>query len=356
MRDYIGFIGRLSEANGVSGFEDEVLEVVRQEIGDSWSIGEDSLRNLYINEGGDEEYPVVMLDGHTDEVGFMVQCILPNGLLQFIPLGGWVDTNVPAHRVRVRNRDGEYHVGIVTSKPPHFMNAAERGKTPTMEDMYIDLGATSYDEVVEEFGIEPGAPMVPHAEFLYNERNRVMSGKAFDNRLGCAAVVDVLKEVSKEGGLKVNLVGALASQEEIGTRGSTVTSRRVKPHVAIVFEGTPADDVYLDSYRSQGAIGKGVQIRHRDSSMISNPRFTKLVRDTAKEMDIPYQDAVRTAGGTNGGKIHLANYGVPTVVLGVPVRYAHTHYGYSSLEDYKNTVRLAVEVIKRLDWDIIRGL
>ncbi len=350
----IKFIERMSNASGVSGFEEEVLEVVRGEVNGGFSVAEDSMRNLYIIGRKDEGLPTIMIDGHTDEVGFMVQTILPNGLLQFIPLGGWIATNIPAHQVRVRDREGNYHIGVTTSKPPHFMSAQEREKKLEIEDIYIDLGASSYEEVVEDFGIDPGAPVVPHVEFSYNERNEVMCGKAFDNRLGCAAVVDTMKALAEES-LGVNVVGTLSSQEEVGTRGSVITARRIKPHAAIVFEGTPADDVYRDSYRAQGALGKGPQIRHRDSSMISNPRFTKLAREAAREMGIEFQDAVRAAGGTNGGRIHISNYGIPTIVLGVPTRYAHTHYGYASFRDYRNTVKLAVEIIKRLNWETVNN-
>lgn len=354
MKDRISFIEKLSSANGVSGFEDEVLDVVKQEVKERWNLTEDSLRNLYINEVQNSDLPIVMIDGHTDEVGFMVQSILPNGLLQFIPLGGWITSNIPAHRVNVRSKTGEYHTGIITSKPPHFMSSSERDKKLEVEDMYIDLGVSSYEEVIDIFGIEPGAPVVPQVDFIYNEKTEIISGKAFDNRLGCAAVIDTLKELEGEN-LDINVVGSLSSQEEIGSRGSMITARRIKPHVAIVFEGTPADDIYRDKYSAQGALKKGPQIRHRDTSMISNPRFTKLARDTAKELGIPFQDAVRLAGGTNGGPIHLSNYGVPTIVLGVPTRYAHTHYGYASIEDYNNTIKLAVQIIKKLSWEIINN-
>lgn len=354
MKKRIEFIEKLSNANGVSGFEDEVIDAVKEEIKEKWSVTEDSLRNLYINYNQDPDLPIIMIDGHTDEVGFMVQSILPNGLLQFIPLGGWIPSNVPAHRVKVRSQTGEYHTGIISSKPPHFMSAAEREKKLEISDMYIDLGVSSYEEVVDGFGIEPGAPVVPQVEFTYNEKTEIISGKAFDNRLGCAAVVDTLRELDKID-LGINVVGTLSSQEEVGTRGSVVTARRIKPHVAIVFEGTPADDVYRDKYSAQGSLKKGPQIRHRDRSMISNPRFTKMARDTAREFEIPFQDAVRLAGGTNGGTIHLSNYGVPTIVLGVPTRYAHTHYGYASIEDYNNTIKLAVEIIKKLNWETINN-
>lgn len=344
----------LSEANGVSGFEDEVIEKVREYIDKSLEVEEDSMRNLYIRGKKGESGLKVMVDGHSDEVGFMVQSIEANGLIRFIPLGGWIVSNIPAHRVRVRDRDGNYHIGITTSKPPHFMGASEREKALDMGDIYIDLGVSSYEEVVKGLGIDVGAPVVPDVEFLYNERTNIISGKAFDNRLGCAAVVDLLNASIKEN-LNIELIGTISSQEEIGSRGGHVAANRVKPDLAIVFEGTPADDIYRGSYSSQGALKKGVQIRHRDSGMISSPRFTRFARDIANKCNIKHQDAVRAAGGTNGGRIHISNEGVPTIVLGVPTRYAHTHYGYVSVEDYRATVKLALEIIKRLDRSVIES-
>jgi putative aminopeptidase FrvX len=127
-----------------------------------------------------------------------------------------------------------------------------------------------------------------------------------------------------------------------------VTARTVRPNLAIVFEGSPADDIYYDEFTAQGCLKKGTQIRHMDRSMVSNPRFIGYAKKLAKEKGIAYQSAVRAQGGTNAGKIHLSNNGVPTLVLGIPVRYAHTHYGYSAAVDVDATVDLAVAVIKNL--------
>ena len=146
----------------------------------------------------------------------MVQAIKPNGTLQFIPLGGWVENNVPAHKVKVRNADGEYISGVVASKPPHFMTAEEKGKNLPLSAMVIDVGATSAEEVVKDFKIRVGAPVVPDVTMEYNGKNGVMLGKAFDCRLGCACVIETLKELKGQS-LDVDVVGVFSTQEEVGT-------------------------------------------------------------------------------------------------------------------------------------------
>ncbi|MCH4888996.1 M42 family metallopeptidase [Acidaminobacter sp. JC074] len=349
MNKQLEFIKALSDAPGAPGFEDEVIGVIRDYLGDDFDLKEDRMRNLVIYpKNFDEKKPTIMLDGHSDEVAFMVQSIQANGLIRFIALGGWFSQNVGASKVCVRNSDGEYLTGIVASKPPHFMKPAERTKIVEIADMLIDIGASSYEEVVETFKIEPGAPIVPYAKFEYIEKNDTFIGKAFDNRLGCALVVETMLAM-KDVDLKVNIVGAISSQEEVGTRGSQLTAKIIQPDAAIVFEGTPADDSHRGHYEAQGVLKKGVQIRHRDNSMVGNPRFISMARNLAKEGNIKFQDAIRQGGGTDAGKIHLMDKAVPTLVFGVPVRYAHTHFGISAYEDYKSTLDLAIKVIEKFD-------
>lgn len=355
MTDSLRLIQDLSNANGISGFEDQVLEVARKYIGNTLDIKEDSLRNLYLyHKDHSGKKPVVMLDGHTDEVGFMIQSIKNDGTMKFIPIGGWFSQNVGAQRVRIRNAEGAYVKGTVASKPPHFMNPSEKNTVIEIANMVIDVGAISKEETIQKFKIEPGAPVVPDVTFEFNPMNNIMMGKAFDNRLGCACVLDTLAQLGNAD-LQVDLAGSLSAQEEVGLRGAQITARTIRPDVAIVFEGTPSDDNFTDASTAQGAMTKGPQIRHRDSSMIGNPRFIKFARDIARKENIQFQDAVRESGGTDAGNIHLAHTGVPTVVIGIPVRYAHTHYCYSSYNDYKEAVRWAIAIIKNLDRDIIEG-
>ena len=351
--DYLRMIADFSNANGPSGFEDEVVAVARRYAPADAALEEDSLRNLYIRRSVHAgTKPVVQLDAHSDEVGFMVQAIRPNGTLKFLPLGGWVNSNIPAHKVRVRDRWGNWIPGITVAKPPHFMTAEEKNRMPALEEMSIDVGASSMEEAKDEFGIRVAAPAVPDVQFEYDEKHDLMLGKAFDNRLGCAAIQAALDALGGEE-LPVDVVGAMAAQEEMGTRGAVVTARRVKPDIAIVFEGCPADDTVVEPWLSQTAIHKGPMLRHIDARMITNPRFQRFALDLAEKLGIPAQEAVRSGGSTNGAPIHLSNLGVPCIVMGLPVRYIHSHYGIASLEDFKNGVRLAAEIIRRLDRDVI---
>ena len=348
-------IGDISNANGAPGFEDEVVEVLRGYAEGIGELKEDSLRNFYIyrkeNRGG---RPVVQLDAHSDEVAFMVQAIKPNGTLQIIPLGGWVASNIPAHKVWVRNTDGEYIPGIVASKPPHYMTEAERKAPLEISSLSVDVGAVSMEDAVQNYRVRIGEPVVPDVTFRYDEVHDLMVGKSFDCRLGCAQILAALRELAGEE-LKVDVVGACASQEEVGTRGSVITSRVIHPDLAIVFEGCPADDTCVEPYLVQTAIKKGPMLRHIDARMITNPRYQRYALDMASKKGIPVQDAVRSAGSTNGASIHLSGEGVPTIVIGIPVRYAHTHYGISAYADFENGVKLACEILRDMDEEKIKS-
>lgn len=348
--DSIELLKEITNAFGPSGFEDDVVAVARRFAPANAQLSEDTLRNLYIRRPQDagSSKPVVMLDAHTDEVGFMVQAVQPNGLLTFITLGGWVPSTIPAHRVLVQNEDGALIPGIVASKPPHYMSEAERKAPLEVAQMSIDVGATSAEEIAQIFKIGVGAPVAPDTRFEYIEKTDMFMSKAFDCRAGCGCVLEVMNNMA-ERELGVTLVGALAAQEEVGMRGATVTANTVKPDLAICFEGCPADDNFAPAWAAQTALRKGPMLRHIDNGMITNPRFQRFALQTAAEQGIAVQRAVRGGGKTNGASIHLSNKGVPTIVIGIPVRYIHTHYGYCARADYENSIRLGMAIIEKLD-------
>jgi putative aminopeptidase FrvX len=350
----INRIQRICDANGISGFEDAVLEVIRTEGTHLGSFAEDSLRNLYLTRTQNQEgKPTVLLDAHTDEVGFMVKCIRDDGMLEFIPIGGWVTTNIPAHMVRVQRRDGSTIPGIVGSKPPHYQSEAERKSVPDISSLFIDIGASSKQQAIE-MGAEVASPVIPEATCTYNPETNLLFGKAFDCRLGCSTILDVLEDLQEET-LDVNLVAGFASQEEVGCRGAQVTAKRVNPDVAICFEGSPADDTFLPPYQMQTIVGKGPMLRFIDAKMITNPRFQRFALDLAEKHQIPVQQGVRNGGATNAAALHLAGQGIPTIVIGIPVRYAHTHWGISSVEDVESSIRLARVILSNLNEEIITG-
>ncbi|MEG1027886.1 MAG: M20/M25/M40 family metallo-hydrolase [Oscillospiraceae bacterium] len=343
-------VKQLTNAFGPSGFEDEVVKVVKQNCKE-FDCTSDAMHNIFMkmkNHTGKK--PVVMLDAHLDELGFMVKHISSNGLISFVTLGGWVATNVPAHSVYIRNRKGELIKGITTSKPPHFMTEAERTSKLQIESICIDVGASSYKEVTELFGIQVGDPVMPDALFEHNKINDTLFGKAFDNRVGCYCIIETMKRLINQSNLYVDVVGGFAAQEENGTRGAKITANTLKPDLAIVFEGSPSDDMYYDILEAQGALKKGTQIRHIDSSYVSNPEFIAFAKEVGDKNGIKYQSAVRRSGGTNAGVIHqMADKNIPCLVLGIPCRYVHSHYNWCAIEDIEATASMATEVIKALN-------
>lgn len=353
----------LTNAFGPSGFEEDVVRTVYRHCGEEFALEHDAMHNIYMRFPADmkrtkERKPILMLDAHTDECGFMVQAIRENGLLSIIMLGGFHLTSLPAHSVLVRNHRGEMIRGIITSKPVHFLNAKQSADTSLdIEELSIDVGACSKHEVMEDFGIHVGDPVVPDVQFSYDEKKGLCFGKAFDNRMGCYSIIETMRALKNEAAdLSVDVVGAFASQEEVGTRGATVTAAVCQPDLAIVFEGSPADDPYFSVGMAQGAMRGGVQIRRMDRSYVSNPAFVEYARELADAKGIRYQETVRRGGSTNAGKISLTGKAVPVLVLGIPARYVHTHYNFTAAEDMEATVALATEVIRGLDDERIRHI
>lgn len=340
---------KLSDAFRPAGFEEEVARLIPEIYKGNRELQSDTLNNVYI--GLEENKKLrVQLDAHLDEVGFMVSCVYENGMLGLHPLGGWVEYNLPSQSFLLRSKSGERIPGIVASKPPHFLSEEERNRGLKLENLLIDIGVTSAKEVAE-LGIGIGTPMVPEVKCRSFIDRDLLLGKAFDCRLGVAVLLDVM-EIIENDDLEVEVVGALSTQEEVGLRGAQVTASRVKPDIAIVFEGCPADDSFMDPPRSQTRLHKGPMLRHVDRGMLTHPGFQCFALDRAKEAGILYQEAVRSGGSTNGSPIHLSYNGVPTIVIGIPVRYIHSHFGYASLRDYQSCVDLAVEIIRALNEEV----
>lgn len=345
-QEQLQVIEALSNAKGPSGFEDEAVDIVRKYAGEGLAIEEDRVRNVYIR-GEKTGKPVFMLDAHGDEVGMMVQFIRPNGTLNFLPLGGWSASSFPASRVLVRTKTGRWIPGIVAEKPVHFKSAGEQGSVLDVADMVIDIGAVSSEDAIENFGVQVGEPVVSDVKWEYDEEHDIMFGKGFDCRIGVAAMLEAQKRLQDEE-LEFDVCALMSSQEEIGDRGIKVAIGQVNPEVAICFEGCPADDTFSEGYKIQSGLKRGPMIRFMDRSMIANPRYMRDTIRIAEEKGIPLQTSVRTGGGNNGAVINLCGQGIPVIVIGIPVRYIHSHYGICSYSDYENAVELAVEVVKQM--------
>ncbi|UQS81780.1 M42 family peptidase [Bombilactobacillus folatiphilus] len=350
----IELIKNFSNLNGASGFEMEVAKFFQQQTKPYGTTRIDGMFNSYVDRKQNTGHkPVVQMDAHADSVGFIVQAIRPNGLIKFVPLGGWAPTNIPAMRVRVRNQDGQYLKGVVATKPPHFMTDAERNAVPKIEDLSVDVGSTSREETINDFKINTGCPIVVDADCEYFDKTRMFFGKDFDNRVGAAALVATLAELADQD-LNVDLKMALSTQEEVGTRGAKVTARNIDPDLSIVFEGCPCDDTFSPDWLAQTGLKRGPMLRDMDTSFIANPLFEQYADDVATKNQIPHTRSVRTGGGVNGAPI-LYYRGAPTIVIGIPVRYEHTAFNWANLDDFNNAVKLAVEILKSLDTTTINS-
>lgn len=328
---------QLTEAHSISGAENEVRAIFRKELEGKGSFGTDRLGSVYC-ESGSGDGPRVLVAGHMDEVGFRVQAVTAQGFLTFVPVGGWWGHNLLAQRVEVKTRSGEKIVGVVASKPPHFLTDTERKKVQDLSAMFIDIGASASEEVAS-WGIRIGDAVAPVSSFTPSRKEGRYLAKAFDNRVGMAGAIEVGRDCLE--GFAGNLVVAGTVQEEVGLRGSRTLGNLVNPDVAIVLEGPPADDTPgQDLTTSQGILGQGVQIRLHDPSAIMNPYLVDLTLEVAERERIPHQATVRRSGGTDAGGFQFNAAGVPCIVLGVPARYIHSHNGIIDIADYQAMIDL----------------
>lgn len=282
-QETLQMIADLSNARGASGFEDETVQAAAKHIGEGYTTEEDCLRNFYMYRTANSgNKPVFMLDAHSDEVGFMVHSIRPNGTLRFVALGGWNVGSLASSKVLVRNSEGKYLPGVIAAKPVHFMSASEKASAGAADisSLSIDIGAVSAKDAAENFKIRIGEPGVPDVTLEYDEEHDLMFGKAFDCRIGCAALIETLRRLRDEK-LDVDVVGVLSSQEEVGERGMKVAVNHIKPQIAICFEGCPADDTFTEPYAVQTAFKKGPMLRFMDKSIICTPRYQRYALDLA---------------------------------------------------------------------------
>ncbi len=326
---------RCSNAHAVSGFESEIRHLVRAELASCCQLQSYPSGNLLATLPdaccvGGESAPRVMFDAHMDEVGFMVQSVTADGFLRFVPLGGWWNHSLPSQRVIVRALDGSKHLGVIGTKAPHLIPASQRNQVMATEDLFVDMGASSAQEIAS-LGIEAGCVITPDASMSPLSVPHRWMGKAFDNRVGVYTLIEVLKQLAAEAAsdpLPCRVSAIATVQEELGLRGAKAIAPSIIPDVMIVLEGPPADDTLgMPASGRTGELGKGVQVRLYDPTHITHPALAALVREVAAAENIPVQWAVRHSGGTDAGATYSNWQGIASIVLGVPVRYLHSHQG-----------------------------
>jgi endoglucanase len=349
----LSLLQELTEAHSVPGHEDEVRAIFVDEMEEHGDLSTDGCGSVFCATGYG---PRVLVAGHMDEVGFLVQNITPDGFLQFVAVGGWWEHSLLSQRVEIRTRSGEKFLGVVASRPPHFLPASQRSQIIPLDQMFIDVGASSREEAEREMGISLGDPIAPVSQFTPMGREDLYMAKAFDNRVGMAAAIQS-GQILCQSSHPNHLILAGTVMEEVGLRGAKTAAYFTRPDVALVLEGPPADDTPgFARSESQGRLGGGVQIRLFDPTAITNPRLAALAIQVAKDEGIPYQVTVRRSGGTDAGSIHQSGSGIPSIVLGVPARYIHSHNSIIDINDYLALVALTTALVRRLDQSTVDSL
>ncbi|MFD3445360.1 M42 family metallopeptidase [Microbacteriaceae bacterium 4G12] len=353
--DELTMLKELTDAKGIAGNEREVREVMKKYIAPyADEITTDNLGSLVAKKVGNEQGPKIMVAGHLDEVGFMVTQIDDKGFLRFQTVGGWWSQVMLAQRVTIVTNDGDV-TGVIGSKAPHILSPEARKKPVDIKDMFIDIGASSKEEALE-WGVRPGDQVVPYFEFQVMKNEKMLLAKAWDNRIGCAIAIDVLKHL--QGEKHPNIVfGVGTVQEEVGLRGAKTAAYFVQPDIAFAVDvGVAGDTPGVTEKEAQGKLGEGPQIILYDASIVSHKGLRDFVVGVADELKIPYQYDSLPGGGTDAGAIHVTMNGIPALAITLAVRYIHSHSSILHRDDYENTVKLIVEVIKRLDAETVRSI
>ena len=347
----IQLLKKLTNAHSAPGFEGAVRGVFCEEL-KSFKLESDRMGSVIAHHGNGSG-PRIGLFGHMDEVGFMVQNISDEGFIQFSTLGGWWGHTLLSQRVRILNRKNEEHLGVICSIPVHFLPDGARDKVIKIDRMYIDVGAESKKDVIENYGINLGDSIVPDSNFTALANSDKFVAKAFDNRVGMGLAIQGLLSVA-DSKLPNRLFSVGAVQEEVGSRGATTVSQLIKPDLAFILEGPPADDSPgFHRSESQGKLGGGVQIRLFDPSAIMNHKLSDFVINCAKRHGISHQVTVRRSGGTDARAVQRYHMGVPVTVLGVPARYIHTHNSIIDINDYLAALNLIKKLLIELDQDTV---
>ncbi len=334
----------LSEAVGVSGSEDAVRKLVLEAIdGHVSDVKINALGGVTaLKKGTGARDLRVMVAAHMDEIGFIVRGFDSDGLIRFSAIGGIDDRILPGLRVRIGSVPG-----VILWVPIHLNRDQNVVK---LKDLRIDIGATSKDEAAGK--VKPGDRIAFDSKFM-EIGDKVLRGKAFDDRVGCSLLIDLLQGEP----YPVDVLAAFTVQEEVGLRGAKVAAQALNPDIAFVLEGTTAHDLPNPKAEADDdtdvnptcIFGGGPALTVMDRSMIADPRLIKLLRETAEAEGIPYQFKTQLGGGTDAGSIHLAGAGVPSAVISMPCRYIHSPTAYLHRDDYDNGLRLIKAVLNRIE-------
>ncbi len=331
------------------GFEDGVRNLIVEELKPhADELWVDSIGNVIaVKRGGEGR---IMVAAHMDEIGLMVRHIDKNGFLRFAPIGGWVDRILPGQRVLVMTLDGRVVKGVIGCKAPHVMKPEEMKEVIPMNNLFIDVGASSREEA-EGMGVGPGAVAVIDRDVAELGKPDIITGRGFDDKVGVAVMIEVFKELRD---CRVDVYAVATVQEEVGLKGARVAAYAINPHLGIALDTTIASDMPgVEEHDHITKLGKGPAIKVMDgrkgTGLIAHPAVRNELIRTAREEGIPYQLEILTGGTTDASIIQLTREGVPAGTISVPTRYVHSPIETLNLNDAFNAARLLHAFLRRVD-------
>ncbi len=336
--DQLKLLERLSNACAVSGDEGEVRKIVLGEVKPHASeVKVDALGNVLVSRTGTGDPRLrVMLAAHMDEVGLMLTHDDGDGIYRFEPVGSIQAADLAGKAIWI----GKEHVpGVIGLKPLHLGHGDESRKAVDMDDLHIDVGLARGRERVGD-----------RATFAtsFSQIGSSLRGKALDDRLGVASLVELVKHSPSN----IDLLAAFTVQEEIGSRGARVAAYAFNPDLAIILDSTPAYDLPTwdtdENVRFNSRLGAGPAIYIADAGTLSDPRLVRFLIQVAEDNGIPYQLRQPGGGGTDASMIHRQRQGIPSVSVSVPGRYAHSPASIARVSDWQHTLNLVFMALQRL--------
>jgi putative aminopeptidase FrvX len=336
---------QLTEAAGIPGYEDRLRAIVIPELEavcDEVSV--DALGNVIgVKRGtGSEPRRKVMLAGHIDEIGFMVKYISDDGFLRLQALGSFDPRALFQQRVMVHASDGKSYRGVLApaAKPAHLLSEAERGKSPQLGELYVDL-ALPGEAVKAAVGIGDMVTLDRTTE----EIGDCVIGKAMDDRLSVFVMIEAMRAL-RDTACDIYVVAT--TQEEVGLRGATTSAYAIAPDISIALDVTLAMDLPGGAPEDRiTKLGAGTAIKLMDSASISHPKLVRFFRDVADAEKIPYQLEILPRGGTDAGAMQRVRGGSAAITLSTPTRYVHTVNEMVHKTDVQAGIDLLARVLER---------
>ena len=311
-------------------------------------VESDPYGNVWATLDGPDGGPRVMLEAHADEIGFMVKYVTDDGFIHVDRIGGTDWAVARGKRVKILGAKGEV-LAVVGNTAIHLRDRKEEEKAPKLEELFLDIGASSRDEVAER-GIRVGHPAV-YAESVEALTEQRLIGRALDNRLGGFVVAQALKQLAETAGRPSTVYGVNAVQEEIGGHGARMMAYRLHPDVALVLDVTHATDSPGISKEKHGAVtlGGGPSITH---GTVNHPKVVERLIEVAEQEGIPLQhEASSRFSGTDTDVIFHTKAGIPSALISIPMRYMHSTVETVDLGDVEHAVRLMTAFARSISAD-----